>query len=36
MEKLWQTGLPVAERNTIHFEPIGHLKLPAYGLFFIA
>jgi hypothetical protein len=36
MEKLWQIGLPVAERKTIHFEPIGNLKLPANGLFLIA
>jgi len=36
MEKLWQTGLPVVERNAGYFEPIEPLKPPAYGLYFIA
>ena len=36
MEKLWQTGLPVVERNAGYFEPIEPLKPPAYGLCFIA
>ena len=36
MEKLWQTGLPVVERNAGYFESIEYMKPPAYGLYFIA
>jgi hypothetical protein len=35
MEKLWQTGLPVVERNAGYFKSIENLKLTAYDLCFI-
>ena len=36
MGNLWQTGLPVVERNAGYFESIEYMKPQAYGLYFIA